>query len=160
MMGELRIGVLTCSDSRASGEYDDSVGLAIVAACEEREWMVVAYHVTARDIESITTSITEMADMDNADVIITLGGTGLTPRDVTPEATEAVCDRLVPGLSEIVRRAARGDENFFALSRAIAGAHDKTLVVNLPGGLGPAHAAFEALMGQLEAAVSQLRTQE
>lgn len=158
-MGELRIGVLTCSDSRASGEHDDDAGLEIIAACEERDWLVVAYHVSARDIESITTSIGEMADMDRADVIITLGGTGLTPRDVTPEATEAVCDRLVPGLSEIVRCACVG-ENSFALSRATAGVRDKTLVVNLPGGLGPTHAAFEALTRQLENAVSQLHAQE
>lgn len=157
-MGELRIGVLTCSDSRASGGLEDSAGLGVIAACEERDWLVVAYHVTARDIESITTSIGEMADMDKADVIITLGGTGLTPRDVVPEATEAVCDRLVPGLSEIVRCAPCGGENTFALSRATAGVRDRTLVVNLPGGLGPTHAAFEALTRQLENAVSQLRS--
>ncbi|MHB9002441.1 MAG: MogA/MoaB family molybdenum cofactor biosynthesis protein [Coriobacteriia bacterium] len=159
-MSELRIGVLTCSDSRASGELDDGAGLGVIAACEERDWLVVAYHVAARDIESITTSITEMADMDRADVIITLGGTGLTPRDVTPDATEAVCDRLVPGLSEIVRCAACGAESAFALSRATAGVRDKTLIVNLPGGVGPTHDAFEALTRQLENAVSQLRAQE
>lgn len=159
-MGELRIGVLTCSDSRASGEHPDSAGLDVIAACEERDWLVVAYHVTARDIESITTSIGEMADMDRADVIITLGGTGLTPRDVTPEATEAVCDRMVLGLSEIVRCASCGGESAFALSRATAGVRDRTLVVNLPGGFDPTHAAFDALTRQLENAVSQLQSEK
>lgn len=151
-MGDMRIGVLTCSDSCSCGDAEDLAGRAIIEQCEDRGWVVVAYHVCADEVESICTSIIEMTEIEEADIVLTLGGTGLGPRDFTPEATELVCDRMVPGVAEVVRHAARTADDAFILSRATAGIRDTTLVINLPGGMGPTAAAFEVVAGHLEIA--------
>jgi molybdopterin adenylyltransferase len=102
-VAELRIGVITSSDSCHEGSREDTAGKAIASMCEERGWVVVDYHVCPDDQESLGVSLVEMADSDRADVIFTTGGTGMGPRDVTPEATIAVSERIVPGIAEHLR---------------------------------------------------------
>ena len=155
-MSELRIAVLTCAAPPGAGDFDDTVGREIIDACEERGWLVVAYHVCPGEMECITTSILEMADMESADVVLTIGGTDLGPHDMAPEATERVCERLVPGLAEAIRSAARATDPGLILSRATAGIRGSSLVVNLPGHGEPAHASFGAIAGYLEQAAARL----
>lgn len=159
-MGDLRLGILTCSDSRAAGEHEDLAGRWVLDACEERGWLVVAYHVCPDEFECITTSIIEMVDVDETDVVLTLGGTGLGPRDVTPEATERICERMVPGLAEEIRRGTTSTDPHLMFSRATAGIRGETLVINLPGGERPTADAFTLLAGQLEYASAMIRGTE
>lgn len=156
-MGDIRVAVLTCSDSRAVGDANDEAGHAVIETCEAREWLVVAYDVCADDAECIATSLIEMADMDEADVVLTLGGTGLGPRDITPEVTESVCERLAPGIAEAVRTASREIDPSYLLSRAIAGTRGDTLIVNLPGGTDATMSGLAAIIDHLEQAVDMMR---
>jgi len=161
-MSDLRIAVLTCSDSSAEGTADDECGRALIEACEDRGWLVVAYHVCASDLECITTSLLEMTDMENADVVLTTGGTGLGPRDMTPEATERVIERSTPGLAEHVRQACADTDAGRALSRGTAGIRGRSLIVNLPDDLGHVMVSFECVAGLFEPAVALMhgRNQE
>lgn len=155
-MSEIRVAVITCSDPIASGEVDDRAGHDIIDACEARDWLVVAYHVCPLEIECISTSLIEMTDMEEADVVFTLGGTGLHPRDVTPEATERVCERMVPGLAELLRSLTRESGTSCVLSRATSGTRGGSLIVNLPGGPADAATAFDALAGTVPSAIEML----
>ncbi len=160
-MSDLRIAIVTCSDSCAAGTADDEAGRAIIEACEARDWLVVAYHVCSDEMECISTSLMEMSDMEDADVVMTVGGTGLGPRDVTPEATSRVIERPVPGIAEMVRDACRSDETYGALSRGIAGMRGRNLIINLPGGgTARALASFEHVAPLFEGAVAMIRGDE
>ncbi len=159
-MGELRLGILTCSDACAEGRAEDAAGGWIVDVCEERGWLVVAYHVCPNDFESITTSLIEMVDVDDVDVALTLGGTGLGFRDTTPEATDRICERMVPGLAEEIRSGAIAAHPQLMFSRAVAGIRDRTLIVNLPGGEEPTAMAFGVIADQLEYASGMIRSRE
>jgi molybdopterin adenylyltransferase len=102
-MGEIRVGVITSSDSCHDGSREDVSGKVIAALCEERGWIVADYHVCPDDQECLSVSLQEMADSGRANIVLTTGGTGLGPRDVTPESTMAVCERLAPGIAEHLR---------------------------------------------------------
>jgi len=151
-VGDLRVGILTCSDSRSGPGVKDDSGRAVIDACEQKGWFVVAYHVCPDDMECIASSIIDMCEAEEADVVLTLGGTGVGPRDVTPEATERICERIVPGVSEAIRRHTSAAEPSQVLSRAVAGIRGDTLIVNLPGGVTPTLDALEFVSGILEAA--------
>lgn len=152
----LRVGVLTCSDSRAAGSEDDTSGRALIELVEGRGWEVAAYHVCADDQECIMGSLMEMADVDEADVVLTTGGTGLGPRDVTPEATLAVCEREVAGIAEAIRAESMRVTPRAMLSRGVAALRDKTLIINLPGSEKAVRETFAAVAGQLEHAVEMI----
>ncbi len=155
-MADLRVGVLTCSDSRGRPGARDDAGRTLIEACGERGWFVVAYHVCPNDIECIAASLIDMCDAEEADAVFTLGGTGVGSRDVTPEATECVCERFVPGVAEAVRRNIAESDPAQVLSRAISGVRGSTFIVNLPGGIGPTRAAFEYVAEFLETAVERV----
>lgn len=128
-----RVGVLTLSDKGARGERIDTSGAAI-------EQMVTSVNaaVTRRDLlpddqQMIAATLRDWCDGGGLDVILTTGGTGLTPRDITPEATLAVVERLAPGLAELMRAEGLRYTPMAALSRAVAGVRGRTLIVNLPG---------------------------
>ncbi|MRR12049.1 MogA/MoaB family molybdenum cofactor biosynthesis protein [bacterium] len=162
-VGDLRIGVLTCSDSRALGQAEDEAGRAIIEACEAQDWIVAAYHVCLCEMESVCTSLIEMTDMEEVDVVLTIGGTGLGPRDIMPEATELICERIATGLAEGLRCAARESDDswdVFLLSRATAGTRGFSLVVNLPGGTAVSGTAFAMLAPHLERAAAMVRGSE
>jgi molybdenum cofactor synthesis domain-containing protein len=149
-MAELRVGVITCSDRCHAGEAEDLSGREIVDTCEKRGWDVVGYDVVPDEQEAITLSIIELADVDNADVVFTTGGTGLSPRDVTPEATLAACPRLVPGVAEAVRAESFKVTRRAMLSRAIAAQRGTTLVINLPGSVKAVRETLAVVLDQLE----------
>lgn len=155
-MGEIRIGVITSSDSCYGGDREDVSGKVLAALCEERGWAVVDYHVCPDDQESLSVSLQEMADSDRADVVLTTGGTGLGPRDVTPEATIAVCDRLAPGIAEHIRAESVKVTPRAILSRGVAGVRGTTLIVNFPGSERAVRESFAFIADQLEHAVEMM----
>lgn len=150
---EIRIGVITSSDSCAGGMREDTAGAALMAMCEERGWLVVGYHVCMDDAEALIASITEVADVDRADVILTCGGTGFGPRDVAPEATMLACDRSAPGIAEHIRAESLRITPRAILSRATAALRGPVLVINLPGSEKAARECFGFVVDQLEHAV-------
>jgi molybdenum cofactor synthesis domain-containing protein len=127
----LRVAVLTVSDRVAAGTRDDAGGGALCELLEAAGAVLVSRAVVADELEQIAAAVAAMAAA--ADVVLTTGGTGLGPRDVTPEATRAVLDREAPGIAEALRHASLAITPFAMLSRATAGLVGRTLVVNLPG---------------------------
>jgi molybdenum cofactor synthesis domain-containing protein len=127
----IRAGVLTVSDRVAGGIRDDAGGSALCELLEAAGAVLVSRAVVADEPEPITAALRAM--VADADVVLTTGGTGLGPRDITPEATRAVLDREAPGIAEALRSASLAITPFAMLSRATAGLAGRTLVVNLPG---------------------------
>ncbi len=132
----LRVGVLTISDACSRGERDDASGAAIVEWCTVRGDTVAQRACIPDESGTIVSTMVEWADRGTVDVIISTGGTGLSPRDVTPEATRAVIERDAPGIAEALRAAAIPRFPRAALSRGIAGLRGRVLLVNLPGSPG------------------------
>lgn len=146
----MRIAVLTISDAGARGERADSSGDAIVAWARGRGDEIVERALVPDDTGRIAERVAAWADADAADLVLTTGGTGLAPRDVTPEATRAVLEREAPGIAERIRALSLERFPRAALSRGLAGTRGRTLVVNLPGstsGVRDALAALEPIVG-------------
>lgn len=129
----MRVSVLTISDSVSGGKAEDRSGPSVIARCRELGWKIVASAILADDRAAIEIFLKETADSNDADVILTTGGTGLGPRDVTPEATAAVVDRMIPGFSEHMRAAGAEKTPRALLSRGACGIRGKTIIINLPG---------------------------
>jgi molybdenum cofactor synthesis domain-containing protein len=129
----VRIAILTVSDGCAAGTRDDLSGAAIATWVREHGHEVAAHVVVPDETHRIATQLIQWADGGDAALILTSGGTGLGPRDVTPEATRAVVERDAPGLAEALRSAGLRQTPRAALSRGIAGTRGKCLIVNLPG---------------------------
>jgi len=125
--------------------------------CTEQGWRVLTRHVVADDEEPLRRLLAGLADRDELDVVLTAGGTGLGPRDSTPEATVAVCSKLVPGLAEVMRQTGRASTERAALSRAVAGVRGSTLIVNLPGSPRGATECLMAIAELLPHAVEVIR---
>ena len=132
----MRIGILTVSDLGAMGQRADTSGDAIVEWAGRHGYEVAVRSVVPDETDRIAGKLARWADSGEVDVILTTGGTGLTARDVTPEATEAVVDRLAPGIAEALRGVAAPKFPRAWLSRGLAGTRGKTLIVNLPGSPG------------------------
>jgi len=130
-----RFGVLTASDRASAGDYDDLSGPAIVGFLEEAltsPWEVVR-RLIPDDKEQIELALSELVDSEGCSVVVTTGGTGPAPRDVTPEATEAVCERMLPGFGEQMRAISLRHVPTAVLSRQTAGIRGSSLILNLPG---------------------------
>jgi molybdopterin adenylyltransferase len=155
-MTELRIGIITSSDSCHRGERQDTAGPALADLCEARGWNVCSYHVCPDDKECIATSLVEMCDVEGIEVAITCGGTGFGPRDVAPEATVCVCERMAPGVAEAIRAESMRITPRAMLSRGVAGIRGHTLIVNLPGSEKAAKETFGFVADQLEHAVEMI----
>jgi len=153
----MRVAVITVSDSVSRNERADATGPALAALCTELEWRVLSRHVVSDDEEPLRMLIASLADRDELDVILTAGGTGLGPRDSTPEATAAICSKLVPGLGELMRRAGCETNERAALSRCGAGVRGSTLIVNLPGSPRGAVESLQAIATLLPHAAEVLR---
>jgi len=129
----LNVGVLTISDKGAQGQRYDESGKVIKDNLSLVDGHVVKYEVVPDEMDVISHKLTEWADEGNVDVIITTGGTGLSQRDVTPEATLSVIDKVVPGLAEAMRAKTFNKTPMAVLSRAAAGVRGRCLIINLPG---------------------------
>ena len=129
-----RVGILTVSDRSARGERDDLSGPALVRLTEQQLGFHVAeYAIVPDEREEIAARLRDWSDRARLDLILTTGGTGFAPRDVTPEATRDVLERETPGLAEAMRAASLAVTPHAMLSRAVAGIRGRTLIVNLPG---------------------------
>jgi molybdenum cofactor synthesis domain-containing protein len=153
----LRIAILTTSDAGARGERADTSGDSIVAWSKARGGNVVARELVPDDTVEIVRRLTKWADDDAADLVLTTGGTGLSPRDVTPEATRAVIERDAPGIAERIRVASISSFPRAALSRGIAGVRARTLIINLPGSPGGVRDGLAALDPIIDHAIAILR---
>jgi molybdopterin adenylyltransferase len=150
----MRVTILTISDSVAAGRKEDRSGAVLKERCRELGWWIVSATVCADDRPAIETFLRETSDSNDTDVILTTGGTGLGPRDVTPEATHAVVDRLIPGLPEQMRAVGAEKTARALLSRAAAGLRGKTMIINLPGSPRGAVESLDAVADLLAHAVS------
>lgn len=129
----IRFGILTLSDRSARGERADSSGPALANLIQAEGWSVAKQALLPDEESAIRGLLISWADSGELDVILTTGGTGFSPRDVTPEATRAVIEREAPGLAEAMRAASLKMTPHAMLSRVVTGIRKKTLIVNLPG---------------------------
>lgn len=127
------LGILTISDKGWQGERHDESGKAIRDSLSLLNSRVVKYEVIPDEVDVIASKLAEWADEGSVDVILTTGGTGLGPRDVTPEATLSIVDKVVPGFAEAMRAETFNITPFAILSRAVAGVRRQCLIINLPG---------------------------
>ena len=155
----IRFGVLTVSDKGAAGEREDKSGDTIVDWICQAGFDLAGREIVADESDLIAKVLTRWADDDIVDVIVTTGGTGFTPRDVTPEATRAVLEREAPGVSEAIRAATRESFPRSMLSRGVAGIRGSTLIVNLPGSVGGVRDGIVTLSPVIEHAVQLLRNE-
>lgn len=149
----MRAAILTVSDSTARGERGDESGPHIGARLRDGGWHVVAAAVVPDDAEAIVAFLVRASDELGVDVVLTTGGTGFSPRDLTPEATARVLDRLAPGIPEALRATGMQKTQRACLSRGIAGLRGATLIVNLPGSLKAVREGMDFLLQILPHAV-------
>lgn len=129
----MRIAILTISDACSRGERKDESGDVIAAWVSARKATLAARSLVADETVDIVRALAAWCDADEADLVITTGGTGVAPRDVTPEATRVVIEREAPGIAEELRRHGMASTKFSMISRGVAGIRHRTLIVNLPG---------------------------
>jgi len=152
-------GILTISDKGSRGERQDKSGEAIREILSRIDVHIVNCDIIPDEKELIVEKLVKWADEDNLDVVVTTGGTGLTPRDVTPEATLAVVDRIVPGFAEAMRAESLKKTPHAMLSRAVVGTRGKCLIVNLPGSPQAVRECLEVILPALPHAVETLKGQ-
>jgi molybdenum cofactor synthesis domain-containing protein len=136
--------VVTVSDSCSRGEREDISGPAVVEILKKSGFQIVHTRIVQDDSMQIQNALVHLAL--EVRFIVTTGGTGIAPRDVTPEATEAICDRLIDGMGERMRLEGAKKTPFAALSRGVCGVREKTLILNLPGSPGGAVESLEAVL--------------
>ncbi len=129
----IQVAILTVSDSTSAGKREDLSGPALQRRCEELGWSVIASAVLADDEEAIAKRLASWIRDCSLSLVLTTGGTGISPRDNTPEATRRVIDRELPGVSETMRAKGLEQTPFSILSRGVVGTRGETLIVNLPG---------------------------
>ncbi len=152
-----RVGILTISDKGAAGERQDTAGPALGKMFDPRCFAVTRYHIVPDEYEAIVAALVSWSDEAKLDLILTAGGTGPAPRDLTPEATLAVAERLMPGIPEAMRAAGLAQTPHAMLSRGVAVIRGSTLIINLPGSLKGASQSLEAILPALPHALEKLQ---
>ncbi len=145
---DIRIAIVTCSDTRDLSA--DEAGAALEELIAQEGWTCAGHAVVRDEVDEISAAIVAAADEARADIVITCGGTGLSLRDVTPEATRAVCDRDVPGIAEAMRAYSLTKTRRAMLSRAVCMQRGGCLVVNFPGSTKAARECWEGIADQFE----------
>ena len=153
----LRLAILTVSDAGSRGERADGSGDLIASWATERGYALAQRALVPDETARIASVLCDWADGNQADIILTTGGTGLTGRDVTPEATRAVLDKEAPGIAEALRMSVFPKFPRAALSRGLAGVRARTLIVNLPGSTGGVRDGLQVLNELIEHAVELVR---
>ena len=156
----LRFSILTVSDRSSRGERPDASGPALAELIQSQGWQIVRQAIVPDEIDAIKGILQSWSDSDETDVILATGGTGFAPRDVTPEATRAVVERLTPGLDETMRSASLKVTPHAMLSRAVSGIRKRTLIITLPGSPKGATENLQVVLPALEHAVKLLRDED
>jgi molybdenum cofactor synthesis domain-containing protein len=152
----MRVAILTISDTVSQGTRSDASGPAVRDRCVQLGWHIVSEAVLPDDPIAVCERLVSLADGGAADLILTTGGTGIGPRDSTPEATTRACQKLLPGIPEVMREYGRQKNPRAALSRAVAGVRGSTLIVNLPGSPRGAVESLDAVAELLPHALAVL----
>jgi molybdopterin adenylyltransferase len=152
----MRVAILTISDSVTRGEREDLSGPALVARCRALGWTVSSARRCSDDSEEVRNQLRAIIDSGNVDVLLTTGGTGLGPRDTTPESTLDIADRTIPGIAEEIRRKGLEKTPTALLSRGVAAIRHQTIIINLPGSPKGASESLEAIVHLLPHAVEVL----
>jgi molybdenum cofactor synthesis domain-containing protein len=152
-----KVAVLTISDSCTEGSREDISGQTIIDMLPEETFEVCEKKIVADDHEKIVNVLKSFSDEKGIDVVLTTGGTGLGPRDVTPEATASACERMAPGFSEILRVEGFRKTAKAILSRGVAGVRKNTLIINLPGSPKAVQESLEVIMDVIPHAVKMMR---
>ena len=153
----IRFGILTLSDRSSRGERADSSGPALAHLIQAEGWSVTKQSLLPDDESAIRAILIEWSDSGELDVILTTGGTGFSPRDVTPEATRAVIERDAPGLAEAMRAASLKITPHAMLSRIVTGIRKRTIIINLPGSPKGAVENLQVVLPVLEHAIKLLQ---
>jgi molybdenum cofactor synthesis domain-containing protein len=153
----VRVSILTVSDRSSRGERDDLSGPALKEIIENQGWEVANIEVIPDNLLPIKNTLSSWADSGDQDVILTTGGTGFTPRDITPEATLAIIERMAPGIAEAMRAKSLEITQHAMLSRAVAGIRGKTLIINLPGSPKAAVENLDVILPVIPHAVQLLK---
>ena len=150
-------GILTISDKGSRGERKDTSGPQLQAMLSEQGFSVVAYTIVPDEIAIIQETLRTWADEKKIDLILSTGGTGVSPSDLTPEATRAILDREIPGIAEAMRLASLQKTPNAILSRGIAGIRKQSLIINLPGSKKAAQENLEAVLPALQHAIYKIK---
>jgi molybdopterin adenylyltransferase len=153
----LRAKIVVLSDAASRGERTDLSGPAVRDLLEARGWQVAAIEILPDDLNAIQQRLEALTDAEDCDVVVTSGGTGVGPRDVTPEATRAVIEKEIPGLAELMRAEGIKKTRRAALSRGIVGVRKGKLIVNLPGSPRGARESIECILDLLPHAVDLIK---
>jgi molybdenum cofactor synthesis domain-containing protein len=156
----IRAGVITVSDKGAQGKREDTSGPALVAMLKDAGIEVIRTLIVPDEKDQITQAIVTLSDEEKMDLILTTGGTGVSPRDVTPDATLEVIDKQIPGMAEAMRRQSMTITPNAMISRAVAGIRNRCLIVNLPGSPKGAKENLAAILPALGHAIEKIKGDE
>lgn len=156
----IQVSILTISDKCSRGEREDKSGKIVEEMVKRIPAQVLKYEIIPDELQIIKEKLIAYCDQLQVDLVLTNGGTGFSPRDLTPEATREVIDREVPGISELMRAEGLKKTKRAMLSRAVAGLRGKTLIVNLPGSANGASQSLEAILEVLPHGIEMIKGEE